>query len=414
MEQEVGKKLFSQKQYIKMMVANIINRFGDAIDAIALTWLIYEITGSGAWSAIIFGVNRIPTVFLTPFAGPIVEEMDKKKTMIVMDLVRGACVGIIATTMILGCLNKWLLLGITLVISSAEAFRTPASQALLPDILEERYYEKGISVNNSISSTVELMGTGVAGFIIAVIGVSGAIYIDMITFILSALVISFIKVKQENKKAEKLKVTTYLNNLKEGIKYLKENALLRYLVIYAVFVNGILVPFNALQAPIVKVLLGTGEEMLSILGVGIALGMILGAATYTQVVEKLGKKNICRVGTLALAVYYISFVLEGCYIKSAILLYTLVVCLSLFLGFAVAWLNCLISIEFMKNVEKTYLARVAAIFTAGGSAIMPITSFITSALSSVVSVEWVLIITCLFDLAVFAILCSKKKISVLA
>ena len=135
-----------------------------------MTWLIYEITGSGAWSAIIFGVNRIPTVFLTPFAGPIVEEMDKKKTMLVMDLIRGACVGIIATTMILGCLNKWLLLGITLVISSAEAFRTPASQALLPDILEEGYYEKGISVNNSISSTVELMGTGVAGFIIAVIG----------------------------------------------------------------------------------------------------------------------------------------------------------------------------------------------------------------------------------------------------
>ena len=77
--------LKSQKEYIKMIVSNMINRFGDAIDCIALTWLIFELTGEASWSAILFGVNRIPTIFLMPFAGAIVERMNKKHLMVWMD-----------------------------------------------------------------------------------------------------------------------------------------------------------------------------------------------------------------------------------------------------------------------------------------------------------------------------------------
>lgn len=52
------KDIFKQKEYMKMMVAALINRFGDSIDAIASTWIVYELTGSAVWSAVIFGVNK--------------------------------------------------------------------------------------------------------------------------------------------------------------------------------------------------------------------------------------------------------------------------------------------------------------------------------------------------------------------
>ena len=56
------KDIFKQKEYMKMMVAALINRFGDSIDAIASTWIVYELTGSAVWSAVIFGVNKVPSV----------------------------------------------------------------------------------------------------------------------------------------------------------------------------------------------------------------------------------------------------------------------------------------------------------------------------------------------------------------
>lgn len=62
-----------------MMVAGLINRFGDSIDAIAFTWLVYAITGKASWSALVFAANQLPSVLVQPFAGVLVEGMDKKK-----------------------------------------------------------------------------------------------------------------------------------------------------------------------------------------------------------------------------------------------------------------------------------------------------------------------------------------------
>ena len=67
--------ILSQKQFMKIIFADVISRFGDSIDAIAFTWLIYTVTGSAAWSAVIFAVNQIPTVLLQPFAGVLVDGM---------------------------------------------------------------------------------------------------------------------------------------------------------------------------------------------------------------------------------------------------------------------------------------------------------------------------------------------------
>ena len=56
------KDIFRQFEYMKIIISAIVNRFGDSIDAIASTWIVYELTGSAAWSAIIFGINRVPTI----------------------------------------------------------------------------------------------------------------------------------------------------------------------------------------------------------------------------------------------------------------------------------------------------------------------------------------------------------------
>lgn len=45
---------------------------------IAFTWLVYELTGSASWSAVMLGVNMIPNVIVQPFAGAVVERMEKK------------------------------------------------------------------------------------------------------------------------------------------------------------------------------------------------------------------------------------------------------------------------------------------------------------------------------------------------
>ena len=183
------RELFQNRNYRKDLAAELINRFGDSIDAIASSWIVYEITGQASWSAIIYALNRIPTIFLTPLAGPWVERHNKKLIMVITDLIRAICVGLLASGLLMGFLNAPMIAVLSLIISSAESFRLPAGTALFPQIVPEHLYGEAMSINKAASSTVELIGTAVAAVIIALIGSSGAIYVDMVTFILSALII---------------------------------------------------------------------------------------------------------------------------------------------------------------------------------------------------------------------------------
>lgn len=412
-ENKIGyKDIFKQKEYMKTVIADIINRFGDSIDSIAFIWLVYQVTQSAAWSAIIFGVNRIPTIFLQPFAGAAIEGKNKKHIMVITDIIRGICVGGVATAFLLGFLNQWILLGSTLVISCAEAFRRPASTAMLPKLLDKKYYEFGLSLSSSAGSITELIGLGAAGIIIATFSVSVAIYIDMATFFLSALIILTLRVK-ENLVKGRISIGEYRDSLKGGFHYLKDKVVLRYLVIFGLFLNGVLVPYNSLQAPLVSEVLKTNEIMLSVLGIAFAIGMISGATIYPYVCRKFSKYAIASVGGYSIAVYYLTFVLVGRYVNSAIIMYTIISVVSFVVGIAISLLTSLFQVEFVKNIEEEYMARVSAIFGAVCVAAIPVVSFLVSILAGFVPTVVLFLITGVLDILICLGLCSKNRFPVM-
>ena len=261
-EKQVGyRDIFHQVEYMKMMIAALINRFGDSIDAIASVWIVYEITGNAAWSAIVFGVNRIPSIVVTPLAGAWVEGCKKKTIMVVTDLIRAACVAFVATGYMLGFLQAWMLVITTLIISTVEAFRGPANSALLPKVLDKKYYEYGMSLSSTLGSIVELIGTAIAATIIALIGTSGAIYIDMATFIMSAVIIMFVNTKEQKLVKKKFDSKEYFDDLTDGFSYVKKDDMLKIFMVLSIFLNAIMVPLNSLQAPLAGEVLGSGAEI---------------------------------------------------------------------------------------------------------------------------------------------------------
>ncbi|MFV0343812.1 MAG: MFS transporter [Anaerocolumna sp.] len=411
-EEKIGyRQIFRQKEYMKTVIAAVINRFGDSIDSIAFTWLVYQITQSAAWSAIIFGVNRIPTILLQPFAGAAIEGKNKKRIMILTDLIRGFCVGFVATGFLCGFLNQWILLFASVLISCAEAFRGPASQSLLPKLLDKKYYALGLSLNSSACNVMELIGLGMAGAIISIFSVSTAIYIDMITFFLSALIILTVRVHENKIEQEKVNITGYIDTLRGGFNYLKNNAILKYFILLAVFLNAILVPFNSLQAPLITEVLKVNEIMLSILGISITLGMIIGAAIYPHFSNRLSKRFIASLGSYSIGIFYLVLVLTGRFITSEILIYSIIAISALLQGVGVATLTTFFNVEFMKNVKEDYIARVSAIFSACAVSAIPITSFVISFLAKFTPTVVIFLIAAIADISISILLCSKKRLN---
>jgi DHA3 family macrolide efflux protein-like MFS transporter len=70
--------LFKNPNYLKLILATFITRFGDSLDSIALSWLVYIITGSKLLMGTLFAVSFLPNIIILPFAGVLADILSKK------------------------------------------------------------------------------------------------------------------------------------------------------------------------------------------------------------------------------------------------------------------------------------------------------------------------------------------------
>ena len=391
MSNKIGgyRAILRHKQYTKLIAANIVNRFGDSIDAIAFTWLVYELSGSAAWSAIIFGVNMLPTVLLGPFAGALAEHMDKKWTMVLSDIARGLLVALTAALYIFNVLTPVIMLVITLLHSTVEAFRIPCGMAIIPRLLPREDYDFGLSLNGSLSRVIEIVGLASAAGIIAILGIPGAIFIDGVTFFLSALLIAWIRAGKEQEAGETDEKQNYWQTLRAGFAYVLKTPAILHVCLLALLLNSLLVPLNALNAPLVS-MYNLGPEAMSVGGILLTAGAALGAFIYPYIKRKLSGKAVTIAGFLAIAISYGALVwIKELTAIPALFFAGLCVTLLLF-SITMALLSGHFNVSVMKLVSPEYLARVGSTMGAICTLAMPVISFFMGGLTLLLGLGGVL------------------------
>lgn len=368
--------LATNKEYYKIILSNIIGRFGDSIDSIAYGWLVYELTGSSAWLAIIYGINSLPTIILQPFAGALVEFFDKRFTVIICDIGRGCVVLCTGIMFILGVLQPWHLLILTFFNSCFESYRIPSSLSIIPLVLNKQEYNMGLSLNQSASRIFELIGLGCAGAIIGLLGSGGAIIIDAITFFISAIIFCFLKIpKMDNIQHSKINFKSYWNDLYGGVKYFKKNDMVLIICVIGFLLNITAVPLEKLQAGYVNECLKLGVSTLSVGSVFMTVGLILGTLLFVYIKEKVSNKNILIGGGFLIGLLYFCLMFAGSinYIPARLFTYAFILCMF---GFINSLIGMSVQVTFMTNTPNEYLGRVGSIFNAMASSSIPIGSFL--------------------------------------
>ena len=392
MSKEIAKKnnykdLLKEKEYSKLLVANLVNRFGDSLDAIAFTWLIYHITKSASLAVLIYGLNVLPNIIVQPFVGPIVEKMDKRKIIVSTHLLRGIIISAFVLIYMFGKVNPFIMAGFTLLITTIESFNLPASGAFVPMVVKKENLSRALSLNESLSSAVSLVGTGAAGIIIAKFGVQVTMMIDAATFFIAMICILLIKNYEDNQPAADNKVKntqkaksnfSYRAMLKDGFKYVLGNKILVNYAVMAVMMNFLLVPLNALEAPIAEDVFGLGSALLSVMGMASSLGVIVGSAITPAIIEKFKTKNILFVCGVLMGSFMTGIALGRFVSGIAVAGYLLGgVCYFMMSG-SIAVLCGVVKIQFFSVCDRAYLARAGAVMGASSAAAMPLASILVS------------------------------------
>ena len=197
----------------------VISELGNWVNSIALYALILQLTGSGMAMAAAMMAKLLPMVIISPFAGVVIDRIDRKKVLIASDILR--CFTVLGFLIVDSREDLWIVYTLTLFEVALTGFFEPARSAILPSIVEKNHLVTANALSGSTWSIMLTLGAALGGFVVSFFGIKTAFILDALTYLLSAGFI--IKISYPNTKyKERIKKqnSSGIKGLVEGLRYL--------------------------------------------------------------------------------------------------------------------------------------------------------------------------------------------------
>lgn len=400
------KELLKNKNVWLLWISRALSRFGDAFETLALTYLVYDLTGSALAMGTIMIFSMVPNILISPIAGVIVDRYDKKKILFISEMARTLLILIIPMFMFMGILEFWHVCIISAAVSVAESFYEPGSGIVFKLIVRDDQLPLLNSLTTTTNSIMRMIGYALSTTVMLLVGKEIIFIADSITFLISALSALFLTIpKLETSKIEKVKdiYTDFIN----GLKYIRAEKFIIIILIAYFLIDAIGTPISnfmpILTEDFLKIDMVWAGYLLTITSVGSIIGsMLLPILMNTKL--KLQQ------------VFLITFFLLGiiiaipCYIPgivSAIILFFIVGVISPIVS---SWGMTYIQI----HCNTKYLGRVYSVINVAILASIPLAAAIVGWAVDIYSLKLVFKITALISIissVVLKVLMKKNEIS---
>ena len=295
--------VLKNRSFLLLWLGQVISNFGERLNQMALIALIYKkAPGSTIELAKLLFFIVIPVFIIGPIAGVYVDRWDRKRVMVISDILRGILVLLIPLFIIV-FKNFTPVYIIVFLIFAVTRFFFLSKMAIIPDIVPKDM----LLIANTLSDTTKLIATfvgiGVAGLLIERIGAIKGFYINAFTYFISALFISnmvvkkiigqfredILKAKDALKEAIKKSVWS---EIKEGIQFITGHKEMRFVMRSFFILMAGAGAASCVIIVFIQDVFGSVTKDLSILFMFLGLGALVSTMLYGRFGQRLQKEKV--------------------------------------------------------------------------------------------------------------------------
>jgi hypothetical protein len=160
-----------------------VSILGDGFYQVALAWVVYEISDSPSALAVVGAAVTLPNLLLALLAGVLTDRFERRRVMLVSDVLRGVSVGLTAWLALSGRLELWHVVALSVMYGIGQVLAGPAFTALVPDLVPGAELSEANAINQVVRPLgLNLLGPALGGFVIAAAGAGSALVFDAASF----------------------------------------------------------------------------------------------------------------------------------------------------------------------------------------------------------------------------------------
>jgi MFS family permease len=295
-----------RSDFWKFWIGETISNFGNSITFFALPLLVFKLTGSAVALGVAFAMFGLPHLFFGLLIGAWTDRLDRKRLMIVVDLLSAAVVASIPIAAAAGVLSIWWIYASAFALATLGIFFQAAQFAAIPSLVAR---DQLVTANGRIQasfSAATVVGPLAAGALLALMPVESLLFLDALTFVASAVALALIA-RPFNAPREAAR-TSIRADVLEGLRYVLRHPVLRNISVMMALINFVGVTVYAQLVLFAKQRFAVSDAELGLLfaadGAGVVLLSLLAGplrSRWSFGNVALGALMLSGVATFALA-----------------------------------------------------------------------------------------------------------------
>jgi MFS family permease len=284
---------FRHRNYRILFPANAVSNIGSWAQRIAQDWLVLELTNNnGTYLGLVTAVQFAPVLLFSLHGGKLADRFDKRKVLILTNIIGGAASLGLGALVITGHIQLWHVFVLAAVLGISTAIDAPVRQSFTTEVVGQTDLPNAVSLNSANFNAGRLVGPALSGGLIAAFGtgpsfiVNGLSYFFVITALLNLNEKAFFH--QDRPKSD--------GNIREGLAYAKARPDIYVVMLMVFFLATFGLNFQIFNALMATQEFDLGPANFGLMGTFIAIGSLTGAIGSARLERFRNTKFVIRGG----------------------------------------------------------------------------------------------------------------------
>ncbi|HEU0264180.1 MAG TPA: MFS transporter, partial [Geobacterales bacterium] len=287
------------RNYRLFVAGQGVSLIGTWMQQVAMSWLVYRMTGSVVLLGVVGFTSQIPTFVLSPVAGVYADRWNRRYVLMGTQALSMIQAALLAVVVFLGVVQVWHVIALSLLIGIINAFDTPIRQSFVVEMVDYREdLGNAIALNSSLVNAGRLIGPAIAGILVATVGEGVCFTLNSISYLAVIMALVSMRITARPKPGH---TSHLLHELKAGITYAFGFGPIRTILILIAIVSLMGMPYAVLIPVFASKILAGGAHTYGFLMTATGCGSLVGTLYLASRKSVVGLGRIIARATVVFA-----------------------------------------------------------------------------------------------------------------
>ncbi len=355
------------------MVGQLISMSGTWMQTLAQGYLVFQITRSEAWLGIVACAAGLPFLLLAPIGGVIVDQVPRRRLLLVTMLFQMGLAFILAALTFAGVVQVWHILVLAFLLGTSNALDMPARQTFVIEVVGADQMHSGIALNSVLNSASRILGPMAAGIALIRLGPAWCFFINGLSFVAAIAMLLLMHVPYA---FHSERVSKPLEQLRQGLQFARHHPMIAPLLLLSTISSVSLVPIMQIMPAYADTVLGSPDAGYAALSIAQGAGSVIAGVLAGWLAKRFGYGRLLVTCAFAVALCTALLTVQRT-IPPA-------VAINVLWGAFMMLLYVCINIGIQVVVPNGYRSRIMALYTLTFMGIAPFSSLLLGFIASAI------------------------------